>query len=184
MAGPSRVLMSTDHSGVRAHRPVLTFGLVAPRPQPIQDLLPPTVQRPAAMPVVRGLPVAIPGRQVAPHSARPRPMEDPVDHRPVIIPPRPVHVLRRQQRHQPHPLLISQIVTLQTLFVHTDDLYQDRQQDHGTRPRRRLARRRPYRRGSSRPRRTRGPPPRTWPPRARPPRQTARTLITVGMPGR
>src|SRR5262249_17700416 len=133
-SGPRRQVLSVHRAIDLGGGPVLTFRLVAPRLKLLQDLLPRTVQRPAAMPVVRGLPVAVPGRQVAPHSARPRPMEDPVDHRPVIIPPRPVHVLRRQQRHQPHPLLISQVVTLQTLFVHTDDLRQDRQQDHGTRP--------------------------------------------------
>src|SRR5262249_61472301 len=39
---------------------------------------------------------------------------------------------RRLPQHSPP--LISQVVTLQPLFVHTDDLRQDRQQDHGTRP--------------------------------------------------
>src|ERR1022692_11913 len=49
-AGPGRVLVRAGDRGLSADRPVLTFGLITAGPQPIQDLLPGPVQRPAAMP--------------------------------------------------------------------------------------------------------------------------------------
>ncbi|WP_219826022.1 hypothetical protein, partial [Nonomuraea typhae] len=39
-----------------------------------------------------------------------------------------------QQRRQPRPLLIRQIMTLQPFIIHTDDLHQTANKDHGTRP--------------------------------------------------
>ena len=66
------------------------LGLIAPGPQPAQDLLPGPVQRPAAMPVIDGLPVPVPLRQVPPRAAGPGPEQDPVDHHPVIVPPAPL----------------------------------------------------------------------------------------------
>lgn len=44
------------------------------------------------------------------------------------------NVLRRQQWLQPRPLFSGQIMTLQTIFVHADDLHQYGHQDHGTVP--------------------------------------------------
>ena len=51
MPGPGGVLVRSDHGGIRAQGPVLPLGLIAPGPQPVQDLLPGPVQRPAAVPV-------------------------------------------------------------------------------------------------------------------------------------
>ena len=62
------------------------LGLIAPGPQPVQDLLPGPVQRPAAMPVIGGLPVPVLTRQVTPRAAGPGAEHDPVDHHPVITP--------------------------------------------------------------------------------------------------
>ena len=92
------------------------------------------VQRPAAMPVVDRLPQPATRRQVTPDDPSPGPEEDPVDHRPMVLPPCTPHRVHRQQRFQPRPLIIRQIVAFQTFLVHAGDLHQDRNQDHGTRP--------------------------------------------------
>ena len=51
-AGPGRMPMGPGHGRVHAHRPVPALGRITARPQPVQDLLPRPVQRPAAMPPV------------------------------------------------------------------------------------------------------------------------------------
>lgn len=64
-------------------------------------------------------------------TASPTPPEHPVDHHPVIgPPPTPTRRAIRQQRLQPSPFLISQIMTIK----HTDDLPEPRQKIHETRP--------------------------------------------------
>src|SRR6185312_11135344 len=64
-------------------------------------------------------------------TASPTPPEHPVDHHPVISPaPTPTRRAIRQQRLQPSPFLISQIMTIK----HTDDLPEPRQKIHETRP--------------------------------------------------
>ena len=44
--------------------------------------------------------------------------EDPVDHQPVIIPPVPLPRMSRQQRLQPRPLTITEIMPLQPILIH------------------------------------------------------------------
>src|SRR3954470_2908246 len=66
------------------------------------------------MPPVQGSAVPVAGRNTPPWRPGPGPPQDPVDHLPVIVPTaaaarRPV----RQQRLQPDPLRISQIVTIE-----------------------------------------------------------------------
>src|SRR3954462_11799606 len=66
------------------------------------------------MPPLQGSEVPVAGRNIPPLRPGPGPPQDPVDHLPVIVPPapaarRPV----RQQRLQPDPLRISQIVTIE-----------------------------------------------------------------------
>src|SRR5438270_7272718 len=83
------------------------------------------------MPVVDGLPIPIATGQIPPRAASPAPPEHPVDHHPVIRPaPTPRRRAIRQQRLQPGPFLISQIMTIK----HTDDLPDPHQEIHGTRP--------------------------------------------------
>src|SRR6516165_3887817 len=48
-AGAGGVLVRADHGGIGAKRPVLPLGLIAAGPQPVQDLPPGPVTRPAAM---------------------------------------------------------------------------------------------------------------------------------------
>src|SRR3954463_6132672 len=66
------------------------------------------------MPPVQRSEVPVAGRNIPPWRPGPGPPQDPADHLPVIVPPapaarRPV----RQQRLQPDPLRISQIVTIE-----------------------------------------------------------------------
>src|SRR3954466_1237554 len=66
------------------------------------------------MPPVQGPEVPVAGWNTPPRRSRPGPPQDPVDHLPVIVPPtsptrRPV----RQQRLQPRPPCISQIVSIE-----------------------------------------------------------------------
>src|SRR3954453_12070564 len=65
------------------------------------------------MPPMQRSEVPVAGRNVPPWRPRPGPPQDSVDHLPVIVPPasaarRPV----RQQRLQPGPLRVGQIVTI------------------------------------------------------------------------
>ena len=133
--GTSGVLMSAHHRRVGCHRPTRVGatlgGLVAAAAQLIQDLAPGTLGRPAAMPVIDGLPVPVATGQIPPRATRPRPPQHPVDHRPVIGPaPTPTRRAIRQQRLQPSPFPISQIMTIK----HTDDLPDPPHEIHGTRP--------------------------------------------------
>jgi hypothetical protein len=79
---------------------------------PPKQPLPGAVRRPAAMPLVNGLPGAVPVRQVTPLHARPDPVQHPVDHLPMIPPPATAAVAHRQQRLEPLPLGIRQITSM------------------------------------------------------------------------
>jgi hypothetical protein len=89
-----------------------------PGAQLVQDLLPGSVPRPAAVPVIDGLPVPEPLRQVPPRPLCPGPEEDPVNHQPVIIPPVPMPRMTWQQRLPPRPLRISQVMPLEPFIIH------------------------------------------------------------------
>src|SRR5689334_4656776 len=104
-----------------------------PTRSPAQDLLPGPVAGPAPMPVVDGLPVPEPLRQVPPRAPGPGPEEDPVDHHPVIGPPAAARRTGRQEDPQPVPFLICQIMTVQ-LIKHPTDLHDPTIKIHGTRP--------------------------------------------------
>src|SRR3954447_7825269 len=66
------------------------------------------------MPVVDGLPVPVVRWHVAPRQPAAGPPEHPVDHRPVVGPTTaPLRLLAGQQRLQPGPFLIGQIVSIE-----------------------------------------------------------------------
>src|SRR5258708_14905518 len=67
------------------------------------------------MRVIGGLPVPDPLRKIPPRAPSPGPEENPVDHHPVIRPPAALPRISRQERPQPLPLLISQVMTFQSL---------------------------------------------------------------------
>src|SRR3954466_9781920 len=82
------------------------------------------------MPVVDGLPRPERRRHIPPRHTTPRPPEHPVEHRAVVAPPpTPTRGLIRQQRLQPSPLLIGQVMTMQ----HTKDLPHPALKIRGTR---------------------------------------------------
>ena len=64
----------------------------------------------------------------------PGPVEDPVDHQPVIIPPVPLPRMTRQQRLQPHPLRIGQIMPFQPVIIHGAIQPKRPMKIYGTRP--------------------------------------------------
>ena len=134
MPGPGRVLVGAHHTVESAdtvqHSPSASSH-PARRPSRIFSHVPSSDQRRCGC---RRSSSCRNRGQITPDGPGARPVEDHVDHYPVVVPPRAVNILRRQQKLQPHPLLIGQVVTLQTFLVHTDDLHQRLRQDHGTRP--------------------------------------------------
>src|SRR5438034_680754 len=85
------------------------------------------------MPVIDGLPVPEPLRQIAPAAPGPGPEEDPVDNLPVIGPPATARRISGQEPPQAVPLLISQIMAIQQI-KHRTDLHDPAVKIHGTRP--------------------------------------------------
>lgn len=75
----------------------------------LEQTLPRPVGRPHPVPFVDGLPWPEPFGQVTPLHAGPYPVQNPVDHLPVIPPPATTPVADRQERPQPCPLGITQI---------------------------------------------------------------------------
>src|SRR3954471_2345962 len=66
------------------------------------------------MPVVHGLPRPERRRHIPPRDTTPGPPEHPVEHHAVIgPPPTPTRSLTGQQRFQPRPFLVGQIMTMQ-----------------------------------------------------------------------
>src|ERR1700746_3830831 len=86
------------------------------------------------MPVIHGLPVPEPLRQIPPRAPRPGPEEDPVDHQPVIIPPMPLPRMSRQQRLQPRPFRITQVMPFQPVIIHGAIQAETPIKIYGTRP--------------------------------------------------
>ena len=112
-AGTGSVLMGAHHGAIDRDRPVRAVGLVTPTAQLIQQPGPHTVDRPAAVTVIDRLPVPITRRQVPPGSPSPRSPRHRINHQPVIHPPTtPTRRPIRQQRLQPRPLLMSQIMPI------------------------------------------------------------------------
>src|SRR5438876_9193851 len=85
------------------------------------------------MPVIDGLPVPEPLRQIAPRAPSPGPEEDPVNYLPVIGPSATARRISGQEPPQAVPLLISQIMAIQQIKHHTD-LHDPAVKIHRTRP--------------------------------------------------
>lgn len=75
----------------------------------LEQTLPRPVTRPQPVPFIDGLPQAEPFGQVTPLNTGPDPVQNPVDHLPMIPPPATTPVADRQERPQPFPLGITQI---------------------------------------------------------------------------
>lgn len=135
VACSGRVLMDAGDGRVDADRPVGALSLIAVSTQPVQDGLPPAVQRPTVMPVVDRLPVAIHRREITPCRARASPEEHSIDHHAVIAPPAtPLGHGRGRQRLQLLPFLIGQVVPFQAFLIHMGGLSNPPTKIHGTRP--------------------------------------------------
>ena len=131
MPGTGGVLVRAHHRRIDRNRPGGALFRVGSTTQLNQNPLPGAIAGPAAMPVVDGLPVPVLRWQVTPRHPTPRPPEHPVQHLPMISPTataarRPV----RQQRLQPSPLRIGQIMTIK----HPSELPHPPALIHGTRP--------------------------------------------------
>src|SRR2546430_17532481 len=85
------------------------------------------------MPVIDGLPVPEPLRQIAPRAPSPGPEEDPVNYLPVIGPSATARRISGQEPPQAVPLLISQIMAIQQI-KHRTDLHDPAVKIHRPRP--------------------------------------------------
>lgn len=82
-----------------------------------QQPLPRSVFRPAAMLFIDRHPMTEPLGKIPPRHPGAGPVEHPVDHLAVIVPPAATHTTDRQERPQQLPLLIRQITTTHTPSV-------------------------------------------------------------------
>lgn len=112
------MLVRADDGGVDRDVPVDLTRRIGCGLDLLEQPLPGTVGGPQAMAFIDGLPRAEPFGQVTPLHAGPHPVQNPVDHLPVIPPPPTTLVADRQERPQPFPLGIRQIAPP---HVHTND---------------------------------------------------------------
>lgn len=119
------MLVGADDGGVDRDIPVDFPSSVGLGLDLLEQAFPGSVGRPQAVPFIDRLPRAEPLWQVTPLNAGPDPMQNPVDHLPVIPPPATSSVTYRQERLQPFPLGICQITPP---HVHIND--PDTKQSH------------------------------------------------------
>lgn len=119
------MLVRADDGGVDRDVPVDLTSRVGLGLNPLKQTFPGAVARPQPMSLINGLPRSEPFGQVTPLNPGPHPMQNPVDHLPVIPPPATAPVTNRQERPQPFPLGIRQITPPN---VHIND--PDKQQSH------------------------------------------------------
>lgn len=97
----------------------------------LEQTLPCPVCRPQPVPFVDRLPRPEPFRKIAPLHPGPNPVQNPVDHLPVIPPPATTPVTDRQERPQPLPLGITQVTPP---HVHSNDPDMNRSHDRPDKP--------------------------------------------------
>lgn len=85
--GTGRILMRADDRGVHRDIPVDLTCRVGRGLDLLEKAFPGSVSRPKAMAFLNGLPRPEPFGQVTPLNSGPHPVQDPVDHLPVIPPP-------------------------------------------------------------------------------------------------
>jgi hypothetical protein len=103
------MLVSADDGGVDRDVPVDLTGPVDRGLDLLEQALPRSVRGPQPVAFIEGLPRAEPFGQVTPLNARPHPVQNPVDHLPVVSPPATAPVTDRQERSQPFPRGIRQV---------------------------------------------------------------------------
>lgn len=103
------MLMRTDDGGVHRDVPVdLTRGIGRGLDIP-QQTLPRSVPRPQQVPFIDRLPRPEPFRQITPLHPGPHPVQNAVDHLPVIPPPATAPIADRRERPQPFSLRVAEI---------------------------------------------------------------------------
>lgn len=113
------MLMCPHYGGVHRDVPVdVTRGLGFDLDL-LEQAFPRSVGRPQPVPFVDGLPRPEPLRQVTPLHAGPHPVQNSVDHLPVIPPPATTPVTDRQEQPQSFPFGIREITPP---HVHINDL--------------------------------------------------------------
>lgn len=101
------MLMRTDDGGVHRDVPVdLTRG-IGRGLDLLQQTLPRSVRRPQPVPFIDRLPRPEPFRQTTPLHPGPHPVQNAVDHLPVIPPSATTPIADRQERAQPFPLCVA-----------------------------------------------------------------------------
>ncbi len=108
-AGAGRMLMRADDGGVDGDVPVDLTRRIRCGLDLLEQTFPGSVGRPQAVAFIDGLPRPEPFGQVAPLHSGTDPVQNPVDHLPVIPPPATTAVADRQERPKPFPLGIRQI---------------------------------------------------------------------------
>jgi hypothetical protein len=103
------MLMCADDGGVHRDVPVDLAYRIGRGLDLLEETFPGSVTRPQAVTLVDGFPRTEPVRQITPLHPGPHPVQNPVDHLPVIPPPATTTVADRQERPQPFPLSIRQI---------------------------------------------------------------------------
>jgi hypothetical protein len=103
------VLVGADDGGVDRDVPVDLACGVGCGLDLLEQTLPCPVCGPQPVAFIDGLPRTETFGQVTPLHPRPHPVQNPVDHLPMITPPATTSVADRQERPQPFPLGISQI---------------------------------------------------------------------------
>jgi hypothetical protein len=103
------MLVRTHDGGVHRNVPVELTGRVGRGLDLLQQTLPGAVGRPQPVAFIDRLPRTEPLGQIPPLHPGPHPVQDPVDHLPVIPPPATTPVADRKERPQPFPLAIRQV---------------------------------------------------------------------------
>lgn len=108
-AGACGVLMGPHHGGVHRDVPIDVTGCVSHRLNLLQKAFPCAIGGPPSVTFIDGLPRSESFRQVTPLDPGPDPVQDPVDHLPVVPPPATTAVAHRQKRSQLFPFQITQV---------------------------------------------------------------------------
>lgn len=104
------MLMRTHDGGVDRNVPVHVTGRVGRGLNLLQQPLPRPVRRPLPMTFIDGLPWPEPLGKITPVHPGSHPVQDPVDHLPMVSPPATPVVADRQERPQPRQEKLSIVV--------------------------------------------------------------------------
>src|SRR5690349_4927892 len=96
----------------------------------LEDPLPEPLATPAAEARVDRLPRPVALGEIAPRHAGVHPVEHPIEDRAMIAVVRPAGLARRQQRHQPRPLRITELMAAHHPAARQQETYRPSPSDH------------------------------------------------------